>query len=55
MPIRIRAIIDSQPDSFFLLIDSYIYELCSTLDAVNHTTFQILYDFQDDGVRYLEL
>ena len=32
-----------------------IYELCSTLDAVKHTTFQVLHDFQDDGVRYLEL
>jgi adenosine deaminase len=40
---------------FFPLFDSYIYELCSTLDAVKYSTLQVLRDFKNDGVCYLEL
>ncbi|KAK0721634.1 adenosine deaminase [Lasiosphaeria miniovina] len=41
--------------TFFPLFDSYIYDLCSSVAAIRRATLQVLRDFRDDGVRYLEL
>ncbi|KAF7547455.1 hypothetical protein G7Z17_g7722 [Cylindrodendrum hubeiense] len=41
--------------NFFPLFDGYIYELCSSIDAIRFATQQVLRDFEQDGVRYLEL
>ena len=41
--------------TFFPLFSSYIYELCSTREAVIYSTNAVLNDFRDDGVVYLEL
>lgn len=41
--------------SFFPLFDQYIYSLVDDVWAVNYVTRQVLQDFKDDGVGYLEL
>lgn len=53
--LTLEYITNIQPDSFFPLFDNYIYELCSTIDAIKYATLQVLHDFEGDGVRYLEL
>ncbi|KAK2764341.1 hypothetical protein FQN54_009034 [Arachnomyces sp. PD_36] len=40
---------------FFTVFSSCIYQLCSDLDSLKYATRSVLQDFQDDGVRYLEL
>ncbi|KAH7324945.1 adenosine deaminase [Stachybotrys elegans] len=41
--------------AFFPLFDNYIYELCSNIEAIEYATDEVLRDFEQDGVRYLEL
>lgn len=41
--------------SFFPIFDKYIYALISDQESIQHATTSVLEDFQDDGVRYLEL
>ena len=41
--------------TFFPLFSSYIYELCSTREAIVYSTSAVLNNFKDDGVVYLEL
>ncbi|KAK4547057.1 hypothetical protein LTR36_001278 [Oleoguttula mirabilis] len=41
--------------SFFPLFDKYIYALVDNVWAVKFVTGQVLQDFEDDGVGYLEL
>jgi adenosine deaminase len=48
-------LLTSHDPSFFPLFDNYIYGLCNTTEAVRHATLRVLRDFEDDGVRYLEL
>ncbi|KAG9594270.1 Metallo-dependent hydrolase, partial [Aureobasidium melanogenum] len=41
--------------SFFPIFDKYIYALISDQESIQHATISVLEDFQDDGVRYVEL
>ena len=41
--------------SFFPLFDKYIYNLCNEAESVKFATEQVIKDFKNDGVRYLEL
>ncbi|KAL2025195.1 hypothetical protein VTO58DRAFT_106423 [Aureobasidium pullulans] len=41
--------------SFFPIFDKYIYALVSDEESIRFATTAVLQDFQDDGVRYLEL
>ncbi|KAG9698299.1 Metallo-dependent hydrolase, partial [Aureobasidium melanogenum] len=41
--------------SFFPIFDKYIYALVSDPESIQHATTSVLEDFQEDGVRYLEL
>lgn len=41
--------------SFFPVFDKYIYNLCNDFESVASATEQVLRDFEEDGVRYLEL
>lgn len=41
--------------SFFPVFDKYIYNLCNDAESVAFATEQVLNDFQNDGVKYLEL
>ncbi|KAF7194991.1 Adenosine deaminase-like protein [Pseudocercospora fuligena] len=41
--------------TFFKLFDTYIYGLCNDVETVAYATKRVLQDFQNDGVRYLEL
>ncbi|THZ17512.1 Metallo-dependent hydrolase [Aureobasidium pullulans] len=41
--------------SFFPIFDKYIYALVSDEESIQFATTAVLQDFQDDGVRYLEL
>jgi adenosine deaminase len=41
--------------SFFPLFSSYIYRLCNDIESIKYTTLNVLKDFENDGVVYLEL
>ncbi|EME80161.1 uncharacterized protein MYCFIDRAFT_63420 [Pseudocercospora fijiensis CIRAD86] len=41
--------------TFFKLFDAYIYGLCDDIETVAYATGRVLQDFENDGVRYLEL
>lgn len=41
--------------SFFPLFSTYIYALCSTPSSLVYCTKSVLRDFEEDGVKYLEL
>ncbi|THZ84096.1 Metallo-dependent hydrolase [Aureobasidium pullulans] len=41
--------------NFFPIFDKYIYALVSDEESIQFATTAVLQDFQDDGVRYLEI
>lgn len=41
--------------SFFPIFDKYIYALVSDAESLSYAVNSVLNDFEDDGVRYLEL
>ncbi|KAH0341914.1 Metallo-dependent hydrolase, partial [Aureobasidium melanogenum] len=41
--------------SFFPIFDKYVYALISDQESIQHAAISVLEDFQDDGVRYVEL
>lgn len=40
---------------FFQVFSTSIYQLCNDTESLRYATISVLQDFQDDGVRYLEL
>ncbi|EFR00576.1 hypothetical protein MGYG_03581 [Nannizzia gypsea CBS 118893] len=47
--------VDYSLKTFFQVFSNLIYLLCSDLESIRYSTKRVLQDFQDDGVRYLEL
>ncbi|KAK2839329.1 hypothetical protein FQN49_006246 [Arthroderma sp. PD_2] len=47
--------VDYSLKTFFQVFSNLIYLLCSDLESLRYSTKRVLQDFQDDGVRYLEL
>ncbi|KAM5439954.1 putative adenosine deaminase [Microsporum canis] len=47
--------VDYSLKTFFQVFSNLIYLLCSDLESLRYSTRRVLQDFQDDGVRYLEL
>ncbi|OAX79832.1 hypothetical protein ACJ72_05844 [Emergomyces africanus] len=53
LPLPQRVIVGSY--RFFQVFTNMIYQLCTDLESLKYSTRSVLQDFQNDGVRYLEL
>ncbi|KAJ5658574.1 uncharacterized protein N7484_002223 [Penicillium longicatenatum] len=47
--------VDYTLQTFFQVFSKLIYQLCNDLESLAYATNSVLEDFQNDGVRYLEL
>ncbi|EQL33287.1 adenosine deaminase [Blastomyces dermatitidis ATCC 26199] len=47
--------VDYTLKTFFQVFTSMIYQLCTDLESIKYSTRSVLNDFENDGVRYLEL
>ncbi|WEW56657.1 RT-like superfamily and adenosine deaminase domain-containing protein [Emydomyces testavorans] len=56
LPLGVVKILKQEKDGrFFTVFSNLIYHLCSDLDSLRYSTRRVLQDFQNDGVKYLEL